>query len=125
MVLGGTSEIESIQTSMLRALASTHRLRIIHILGERPREVRDLAALRGISQATASQHLAAMRGVGLVESTRDGRNVRYSLTDPEILAACDLMRDVLVRRLSLLGNLAAAAQAADLLPPSDAVVTNR
>ena len=42
-------------------------------------------------------------------ATRDGRTVRYQLTDPEILAACDLMRDVLVRRLSALGDLAAAA----------------
>jgi ArsR family transcriptional regulator len=121
MVMGGTTEIESIQTSMLRALASTHRLRIIHLLGRGALEVRELAALLGMSQATASQHLAAMRSVGLVEATRDGRNVRYALTDPEILAACDLMRDVLVRRLSLLGDLAAAAHAADPPPPANPV----
>jgi hypothetical protein len=47
--------------------------------------------------------------VALVRATRDGRTVRYELTDPEILAACDLMRNVLVRRLSALGSLAAAA----------------
>jgi hypothetical protein len=51
-----------------------------------------------------------MRGVALVRATRDGRTVRYELTDPEILAACDLMRNVLVRRLSALGSLAAAAR---------------
>jgi DNA-binding transcriptional ArsR family regulator len=115
MVMGGTSEIESIQTSMLRALASTHRLRIIHLLGRGALEVHELARQLGMSQATTSQHLAAMRAVGLVEATRDGRSVRYRLTDPGILAACDLMRGVLVRRLSVLGDLAAAAQAAD--PP--------
>ena len=60
-----------------------------------------------------SQHLSVMRGVGLVAATRDGRTVRYELTDPEILAACDLMRNVLVRRLSALGSLAAAAHADD------------
>jgi ArsR family transcriptional regulator len=122
-MLGDISEIESIQTSLLRAMASTHRLRIIHLLGERPREVREVASALGLGQAAVSQHLAAMRAVGLVEATRDGRNVRYALTDPEILAACDLMRDVLVRRLSQLGNLAAAAQAADVSTPSSPVVT--
>ncbi len=125
MVMGGTSEIESIQTSMLRALASTHRLRIIHLLGTGALEVRELAAQLGMSQASASQHLAAMRSVGLVEATRDGRNVRYGLTDPEILAACDLMRDVLVRRLSLLGDLAAAAHAADSLQPPSPMGSQR
>ena len=103
------NEIEVIQTSLLRALASPHRLRIIHLLGERPREVNELARELELAQATVSQHLAAMRGVGLVDATRDGRCVRYELADAEILAACDLMRDVIVRRLSALGDLAAAA----------------
>ena len=49
-----------------------------------------------------------MRSVGLVEASRDGRVVRYRLADPEIVAACDLMRNVIVRRLSALGSLAAA-----------------
>ena len=38
--------------------------------------------------------------------------VRYQLTRPEILAACGLMREVLVRRLSR-WHLAAAAHADD------------
>jgi len=113
MVLNATNEIEVIQASLLRTLASVHRLRIIHLLGRGPREVHELEAELGLPQATVSQHLAVMRGVGLVTATRDGRTVRYELTDPEILAACDLMRSVLVRRLSALGSLAAAAHADD------------
>lgn len=108
-VLNAVNEIDIIQTSLLRALASPHRLRIVHLLGERPREVRELVQELELGQATVSQHLAAMRSVGLVEATRDGRSVRYELTDPEILAACSLMRGVIVRRLSALGSLAAAA----------------
>jgi ArsR family transcriptional regulator len=107
-VLNAVIEIDAIQTTLLRALASAPRLRIIHLLGEQPREVNELARELGLGQATVSQHLAAMRGVGLVEATRDGRSVHYGLTDPQILAACDLMRDVIVRRLSALGSLAAA-----------------
>lgn len=109
MVLNATNEIEVIQATLLRTLASVHRLRIIHLLGSGPLEVRELEIALGQPQATVSQHLSVMRGVGLVTATRDGRLVRYELTDPEILAACDLMRSVLVRRLSALGNLAAAA----------------
>jgi len=111
--MNATNEIEVIQATLLRTLASVHRLRIIHLLGRGPLEVRELEVELGLPQATVSQHLSVMRGVGLVSATRDGRTVRYELTDPEILAACDLMRNVLVRRLSALGSLAAAAHADD------------
>jgi ArsR family transcriptional regulator, virulence genes transcriptional regulator len=107
-VLDPVNEIDLIQVSLIRALASQHRLRIVHLLGARTMEVNELAGHLGLAQATVSQHLAAMRSVGLVEAARDGRVVRYRLADPEILAACDLMRDVIVRRLSVLGSLAAA-----------------
>jgi ArsR family transcriptional regulator len=108
-VLNAVNEIDVIQTSLLRALASPHRLRIIHLLGDRPREVRELVTELDLGQATVSQHLAAMRAVGLVEANREGRFVRYQLTDPGILEACSLMREVIVRRLSAMGSLAAAA----------------
>lgn len=107
-VLDPVNEIDHIQVSLIRALASQQRLRIVHLLGERTMEVNELAGELGLAQATVSQHLAAMRSVGLVEAARDGRLVRYRLADPEILAACDLMRNVIVRRLSVLGSLAAA-----------------
>jgi ArsR family transcriptional regulator len=107
--LRATDDIDALHASLLRTLASVHRLRILHLLGARPREVNEVARELGVSQAAASQHLGAMRTVGLVEALRDGRTVRYRLTDPEILDACQLMRAVLVRRLARLGDLAAAA----------------
>ncbi len=104
-----THDIDELQASMLRSLASVHRLGILHLLGVGPFEVNEIAREMCLSQAASSQHLAAMRSVGLVEAIRDGRTVRYRLADPQILAACELMRAVLVRRLSRLGDLAAAA----------------
>jgi DNA-binding transcriptional ArsR family regulator len=102
------NDIDELQATLLRSLASAHRLRILHLLGERPREVNELALALGMSQATASQHLGAMRSAGLVDAMREGRSVSYQLSDPQIVDACDLMRAVLVRRLSRLGDLAAA-----------------
>ena len=104
-----TDDIDELEASLLRSLASAHRLRILHLLGEHAYEVSELARELGMSQAAASQHLGAMRAIGLVEAARDGRTVRYQLSDPQILVACGLMRAVLVRRLSRLGDLAAAA----------------
>ncbi len=103
-----TAEIDRIQIELIRALAGRHRLRIVHLLGVRPMEVRELCAALDLPQAAVSQNLAAMRAAGLVDATREGRAIRYRLADPEILAACALMRDVIVRRLSAMGSLAAA-----------------
>jgi ArsR family transcriptional regulator, virulence genes transcriptional regulator len=108
-VFDPVNEIDLIQITLIRALASPHRLRIIHLLGERTLEVNELARELDLGQAAVSQHLAAMRAVGLVEATREGRVMRYRLADPEIMEACDVMRNVVVRRLSALGSLAAAA----------------
>ena len=118
---GATHDIDELQASMLRSLASVHRLGILHLLGSTSLEVNEIARELGVSQAAASQHLAAMRSIGLVEAIRDGRTVRYRLADPQILAACELMRAVLVRRLSRLGDLAAAAYepASQVLPSTE------
>lgn len=116
-MLEPANEIDLIQVTLIRALASAHRLRIIHLLRDRTLEVNELAGELGVGQATVSQHLAAMRSVGLVEATRDGRVVRYRLADPEIVDACDLMRNVIVRRLTALGSLAAAAGKSRPRPP--------
>ena len=106
---------------MLRSLASAHRLRILHLLGAQPCEVNEIARELGLPQAATSQHLAAMRSGGMVEAIRDGRTVQYRLADPQILAACELMRAVLMRRLSRLGDLAAAAYepASQVLPSTE------
>jgi DNA-binding transcriptional ArsR family regulator len=112
--------IYGLQASLLKTLASPRRLEIVHYLGESgPVEVRKLAEHFGSTQPAISQHLAALRGVGIVEAVRDGREVRYQLADPEIVAACGAMRQVLIRRIARLGDIAASystEQSADSVP---------
>ena len=103
-------EIDILQAEILRTLAHPSRLRIIHRLAGGPVEVGRIAADLGISQPNASQHLAVMRAAGVVDAERNGREVRYRLSDPEIVAACDLMRGVLGRRLARLADLSVAAR---------------
>ena len=105
-----TDDLDEIEATILRALASRTRLRFVHALATGPAEVHDLADALGLSQAATSQHLAALRAVGLVDAAREGRAVEYRIGDPQIVAACDLLRGVLVRRLTQLGDLAASAQ---------------
>ena len=104
-----SDDLDELQSAMLRALASRTRLRILHALATGPAEVHELADALGLTQTATSQHLAALRAVGVVEAERDGRTMHYRVADPDLVAACDLLRTVLVRRLAHLGDLAASA----------------
>jgi ArsR family transcriptional regulator len=113
----GTDGIYEMQATLLKTLASPRRLELVHYLGEAgPTEVRKLAEHFGAPQPAISQHLAALRGVGIVESVRDGREVRYRLADPEIVEACGLMRQILIRRIARLGDMAASYASQELEP---------
>ncbi len=119
-------EIYRVQAEVLKTLANPRRLEIIHLLAGGPREVTRLAEDMGISQPNVSQHLALMRSAGVVEAERDGRGVRYRLTDPEILTACETMRCVLLRRMTRLSAAASlsalelvAGRAGDTVPAAE------
>jgi ArsR family transcriptional regulator len=123
-MLSGTDSIYEMQATLLKTLASPRRLEMIHYLGEAgPTEVWKLAEHFDIPQPAVSQHLAALRGVGIVDAVRDGREVRYQLADPEIVAACGLMRQVLIRRMTRLGDMAASYvnQELEQTTPAEAV----
>ena len=116
-------EVYKLQADVLKTLSNPRRLEIIHLLAEGPREVSRLAAEMGISQPNVSQHLALMRSAGVVEAERDGREVRYRLSAPEIICACETMRGVLVRRLARI-SVAAARTPGDLVAERTAVAAS-
>ena len=105
----GVDEITILQADVLKVIASPRRLEILHRLAEGPCEVGRLADEIGASQPNVSQHLAVLRTAGLVEAEREGREVRYHLTDADVMVACGIMRAVLQRRLARLGRLSATA----------------
>jgi ArsR family transcriptional regulator len=107
-------EITILQAEVLRTLASPRRLEILHVLARGPNEVGRLAKAIGASQPNVSQHLAVLRAAGIVEAERDGREVRYRLADPDVMIACALMRSVLERRLTRLGDMAASSASASI-----------
>ncbi|MFJ9557529.1 ArsR/SmtB family transcription factor [Nocardiopsis sp. NPDC101807] len=67
-----------------RLLGDPTRLRLLtamHQAGPGTASVGELAAAAGISDATASQALRTLRLQGWVRDEREGRTVRYTLTD--------------------------------------------
>jgi len=113
-------EITILQAEILKTLASPRRLEILHALARGPIEVGRLAADIGATQPNVSQHLGVLRAAGIVEAERDGREVRYRLTDPDVMVACGVMRGVLERRLARLSEMASKRTTSAAVPSSAA-----
>ncbi len=88
------------QARICQVLTEPKRLRLIHALREGERAVGDLATTIGVSYSNASQHLGIMRDGGLVVTRREGTTIYYRLAYPQIVAACDLVRDILRAQLA-------------------------
>lgn len=55
-----------------------------------------LAAALDVSPQVVSNHLAYLRGCGLVVATYEGRHVRYELVDANLVHALDGLLDVIL-----------------------------
>ena len=66
------------------ALSDPTRTRVLLALREAPSYPSDLAELIGVSRQSLSNHLACLRGCGLVVAVPEGRRSRYELADPRL-----------------------------------------
>jgi ArsR family transcriptional regulator len=66
---------------IFKALGDENRLRILLMLRKRPLCVCEIHEALNIAMSTLSAHLKLMKNTGLIEDTKDGRWVIYSLSD--------------------------------------------
>lgn len=100
-------QLYRLQADLCQALADPTRLKLLSLLGERPRPVKELVEATGERQTKISQHLAIMRQRNIVHTQRVGTEIHYSLADPRILDACRITREVLLQQLTQQARLAA------------------
>lgn len=89
-----------LHAEVCKVLTDPKRLMLIDALRTGDRSVGDLAETIGVALPNASQHLAVLRGAGLVDSRRVGTTVLYRLVEPAIVAACDVIHAIVDRRLA-------------------------
>src|SRR5215831_15344959 len=99
-------QLYRLQADLCQALADPTRLKLLTLLGEKPRAVKDLVEATGERQAKISQHLAIMRQRGIVHTQRVGTEMHYSLADERILEACHITREILLEQLIRHASLA-------------------
>jgi len=89
------AEVFERQARICKAFANSTRLRMLDLLGRRDWGATELQEELGISKANLSQHVAVLKGAGIVGARREGKTVFFSLAMPEVKSACQLIRGVL------------------------------
>ncbi len=89
-----------LHAEICKVLTDPKRLMLLDALRGEERSVGELAEAIGVALPNASQHLAVLRGAGLVDARRTGTTVRYRLAEPAIVEACDVIDRIVIRRVS-------------------------
>ena len=89
-----------LHAAICKVLTDPKRLMLLDALRTGEQSVGELASELGVTLPNVSQHLAVLRHAGLVEARRTGQTVRYSLAEPSILDACDVVSGIVSRRLA-------------------------
>jgi ArsR family transcriptional regulator len=103
-------KIYELHARICRTFSHPKRLEILNLLRDGELPVSQLAEQMGVSLANVSQHLAVLRDKGVVVTRREGVSVYYRVSNPKIIQACDLMREVLFEQLAHSGQLAQIMQ---------------
>lgn len=77
-----------------RAMADPTRSRILLSLLEQPGYPAKLARDLDLTRTNVSNHLACLRGCGIVVAEPEGRKTRYEIADPHLTAALVALVDV-------------------------------
>jgi len=98
--------IYKLKAELCKTFSDPKRLFIIDALRDGERPVGDLARIMEIDQAVVSRHLGILRERGVVNARRDGTSIFYSLSDPKICEACDIVHEILLNQVKKNGELA-------------------
>lgn len=92
--------VREVKANLFRVLGHPARVRILELLRDGERSVGALQAELGLDSGGTSQHLAALRRIGLVESRRDGTSVYYRVDDQRVFELLSVGRAIITRQLA-------------------------
>lgn len=104
------------KADLFRTLGHPVRIRVLELLQDGPKAVRELLLEIDIEPSSLSQQLAILRRAGIVTSSRDGSAVMYELAASDVAelmaAARRFLTEVLAGQGELLAELQRPADAA-------------
>jgi ArsR family transcriptional regulator len=99
------------KAEFFRTLGHPARIRILELLSERDHAVHELLEQISIEPSNLSQQLAVLRRTSLVVARREGGEVTYSISAPEV-------RELLLSARRILADLIHVDEEQDLTPPT-------
>jgi len=91
-------EIFDLQADVCKVFSNPKRLEIINHLKEKELSAGELLEKTGLSKANLSQHMGVLKAKGVILSRREGVTVYYRISNPKIIEACVLMREVILEQ---------------------------
>ena len=104
-------KIFQMHAEVCKSMANPTRLRIMNLLREGEKSVEELRERLGLPKANLSQHLGILRDKGIVKTRREGVMIYYSLANPKIIKAFDIIREMLLEKLGQTEKLSRKARA--------------
>src|SRR6266702_426696 len=92
--------VHEVKATLFRVLGHPARVRILELLRDGERSVGALQAELELDSGGTSQHLAALRRIGLVASRRDGTSVYYRVADQRVFDLLADAREIIARQLA-------------------------
>lgn len=88
-----------------KAVSNGRRLELLELLAQGKHNVETLAAMSSMSVANTSQHLQALRQAGLVNASKIGQHVYYTLSSERIVDLLTLLRSLAEDNLNEVNRL--------------------
>jgi DNA-binding transcriptional ArsR family regulator len=92
--------VHEVKAKLFRVLGHPARVRILELLREEELSVGALQVALDLDSGGTSQHLAALRRIGLVESRREGTSVYYRVDDEHVFDLLEAGRSIISRQLA-------------------------
>src|SRR6266496_1698967 len=92
--------VHEAKANLFRVLGHPARVRILELLREGERSVGSLQVELELDSGGTSQHLAALRRIGLVTPRREGTSVYYRVEDERVFELLADAREILTRQLA-------------------------
>ena len=89
----------NLQAELCQSLTHPFRLKILQLLHDGEKNVSDIKMQTQKPQPYISQHLKVLRDKGAVTTRREANEVYYSLADSRILEICELVADLIAKKL--------------------------
>lgn len=90
-----TQAMLDLKTELIHGFSNKTRLEILETIKESEKTVSQIIDVLAVNQSSISQHLACLRGCGLIVSRQEGKYVYYRLRNPKVAALLTMFDDVL------------------------------